>query len=162
MKREDMLKYLMMLTKLGVRHFGKLFSKPERCNLPHILSVIRKFPRFIDEEEDEEFFQKISLEELLAAMKTFQKDRSPGPDGWTVGFFFWLKKLYEIKCTDLDLAREQPLNNKKILYLFLREIQYNQRHLTALLICCTAQVLFLLYESALLCTDRLLSVSLQL
>jgi len=46
-------------TKLGVRHFGKLFSKPERYNLPHILSMIRKFPRFTDKKEDEEFFQGI-------------------------------------------------------------------------------------------------------
>lgn len=51
------------------------------------MRVAELFPRFVDEDEAEELIKDISLEELEATIKCFQKDKSPGPDGWTIEFF---------------------------------------------------------------------------
>lgn len=40
-----------------------------------------------DEELNEQVFQPVSEEELLATMKSFKKDKCPGPDGWTIELF---------------------------------------------------------------------------
>jgi len=37
-----------------------------------------------DEVQNESLFQQVTEEELLGVMKSFQKDKSPGPDGWTI------------------------------------------------------------------------------
>ena len=34
-----------------------------------------------------ELMEEVSEEELKATLNNFQKDKSPGPDGWTVEFF---------------------------------------------------------------------------
>ena len=39
-----------------------------------------------DEELDDQFFQLLTEEELLATMKSFKRDKCPGPDDWTVEF----------------------------------------------------------------------------
>jgi hypothetical protein len=31
--------------------------------------------------------EEVTLEELKEVMRRFQKDKSPGPDGWTIEFF---------------------------------------------------------------------------
>eukprot|EP00253_Pinus_taeda_P002680 PITA_02680 len=45
------------------------------------------FPRFIEENEAEELSIPVTKEEVEAAMRNMAKDKSPGPDGWTVELF---------------------------------------------------------------------------
>ena len=45
------------------------------------------FPRFIEEEENAEIMEEISEEKLKEVLHSFQKDKSPGPDGWSTDFF---------------------------------------------------------------------------
>ena len=37
--------------------------------------------------------EEVSEEELKVALRSFQKDKSPGPDGWTIEFFIDLYDL---------------------------------------------------------------------
>ena len=51
------------------------------------MKVIRLFPSYILQEERVIFTTQITLEEVEWALKSFKKDKSPGPDGWPVEFF---------------------------------------------------------------------------
>ena len=42
--------------------------------------------------------EEVSEEELKCVLRSFQKDRSPGPDGWTIEFFL---ELYDLLGLDL-------------------------------------------------------------
>ena len=56
-------------------------------NIVAQLKVIRLFPSFISPEEKETFTGLVTLSEVEAALKTFKKDKSSGPDGWPVEFY---------------------------------------------------------------------------
>eukprot|EP00253_Pinus_taeda_P004333 PITA_04333 len=45
------------------------------------------FPSFLEEGEADELSIPVSKEEVEAAMKNMGKDKSPGPDGWTIELF---------------------------------------------------------------------------
>jgi hypothetical protein len=45
------------------------------------------FPGFTNEEDNIMLMEKVTLEELKDVMNSFQKDKIPGPDGWTIEFF---------------------------------------------------------------------------
>ena len=48
------------------------------------------FPRFVDEEENRDLVKALTEEELKEVLGSFQKDKSLGPDGWTIDFFLGL------------------------------------------------------------------------
>jgi len=52
-------------------------------------------PKMFDGQANDGFFSPISEEELLAVMKGFKKDKSPGPDGWTIEFFLHFYDLFK-------------------------------------------------------------------
>ena len=56
------------------------------------------FPRFLDEEDNHLLMSEIIEKELLEVLHSFQKDKSPCLDGWTIEFFLG---CYEIIGTDL-------------------------------------------------------------
>lgn len=56
------------------------------------------FPRFVDEDGNRELMKAISEEELKEVLGSFQKDKSPGPDGWMIEFFL---DLFEFLGPDL-------------------------------------------------------------
>ena len=62
------------------------------------LKFIRLFPSFISAEESESFTCQISSAEVEAALKSFKKDKSLGPDGWPVEFYL---DFFEILGPDL-------------------------------------------------------------
>jgi len=49
--------------------------------------VAQLFPKYVEEEENERIMAPISKFEVENALKTMQKDKSSGSDGWTVEFF---------------------------------------------------------------------------
>lgn len=51
------------------------------------MRVAEFFPRFVNDEDAEELSKEITLEELEATMRGFQRDKSPGPDGWSIEFY---------------------------------------------------------------------------
>ena len=75
------------LKDLGVRHFKDIFSDDGMTNLSAQLKVLRLFPSYLTEEDREAFTSPVTLSEVEDALKTFKKDKAPGPDGWTVEFY---------------------------------------------------------------------------
>jgi hypothetical protein len=45
------------------------------------------FSRMVNVEEARSLHDPVNLEEIKAVLSLFKKDKSPGPDGWTVEFF---------------------------------------------------------------------------
>ena len=62
------------------------------------MQVAQVFPRFVGEEENNSLLEEVSEEELKVALQSFQKDKSPGPDGWTIEFFI---DLYDLLGADI-------------------------------------------------------------
>jgi hypothetical protein len=49
--------------------------------------MVQYFLGFTSEEDNRMLMEKVTLEELKDVMNSFQKDKSPGPYGWTIEFF---------------------------------------------------------------------------
>eukprot|EP00253_Pinus_taeda_P020087 PITA_20087 len=75
------------LAHLGTSHFRDLYKCPHEVNLPDIINVENHFPRFVEEDDVEDLNSLVSVEELEGVLKWFKKDKSPGPDGWTIEFY---------------------------------------------------------------------------
>jgi len=73
--------------RCGVNHFQNLFRAPNQANIAEVIRLAQKFPRFVDEDGNRELMAAISEEELKTVLGSFQKDKSPGPDGWSIEFF---------------------------------------------------------------------------
>eukprot|EP00253_Pinus_taeda_P021516 PITA_21516 len=66
---------------------NKRAKEPLGYNLAEIIRVAGHFPRFVDQDSVDEISAPISREELEVTLKWFQKDKSPGPDGWPIEFY---------------------------------------------------------------------------
>jgi hypothetical protein len=86
------------LARLGVDHFQNLYKADERISIGQIVRIAGFFPSFVDEEANRSMFEEVSEEELKMVLHNFQKDKSLGPDGWTVEFFLG---LYEVIGQDI-------------------------------------------------------------
>jgi hypothetical protein len=65
---------------MSVSHFDIIYKQPEVCLLGEIMILINEYPHLVEEYENEEIFQEVSLDEFISFMNTFQKDMSLGPD----------------------------------------------------------------------------------
>ena len=72
---------------MGVRHFKILFEAPASTFIAEVIRMDGFFSRFIDQEGNNSLMKQVSDADLLATLKTFQHDKSPGPDGWPVEFY---------------------------------------------------------------------------
>lgn len=51
------------------------------------------FPWFFDAEENVELMDEVTMEELKEVIHSFQKDKSPRPDGWSIEFYLGFFEL---------------------------------------------------------------------
>eukprot|EP00253_Pinus_taeda_P035172 PITA_35172 len=72
--------------------------KPQATSIAEIINIAGHFPRFVNEDEADHLFDPVSPEELESTIKWFKKDRSSGPDGWTIEFYI---AFYELISNDL-------------------------------------------------------------
>ena len=70
-----------------MEHFQDLFKEPAGCPIVDMLEVLELFPRDIIEEMNKDLTKDITGEEIQQALQSFQKGKSPGPDGSTLEFF---------------------------------------------------------------------------
>jgi predicted trehalose synthase len=56
-------------------------------NLRDSVSVANTYAHFVTAADSNSLDSPCSLQEVHVALASFNKDRSPGPDGWTVEFF---------------------------------------------------------------------------
>eukprot|EP00253_Pinus_taeda_P029489 PITA_29489 len=94
----DMVDSFNKLAHLGITHFRGLYKSPQESNLPDIINIARHFPRFVEEDDAEELNAPVTSGELEGILKWFKKDKSPGPDGWTIEFYL---AFYDILGQDL-------------------------------------------------------------
>ena len=45
------------------------------------------FPQFAEEEKNYDLMEEVTMEELKEILCSFQKDKSPGLDGWPIEFY---------------------------------------------------------------------------
>jgi hypothetical protein len=57
------------------------------------IELVRLFPRIVQENEVETLERPVTSAEVLEVLKGFAKDKSPGPDGWTMEFFLFFFDL---------------------------------------------------------------------
>ena len=75
------------LKDLGIKHFSHIFKDDSQSNIFAQLKVIQLFPSMLTKEGADCLIEEVTIGEIEGALKTFQKDKSPGPDGWPVEFF---------------------------------------------------------------------------
>lgn len=86
------------ISQLGTTHFRGIFRNPPGANLIEIIEVASHFPRYVNEEASEDLSSPVTMEELESTLKWFKKDKSPGPDGWTIEFYL---AFFELISQDL-------------------------------------------------------------
>ena len=84
------------LAHLVVSHFRKLFATQPGVSIAKIIKMVGFFARFIDHQGNEALMQEVSATKLLATLKLFQRDKSPGPDGWSVEFYLGFYDLFGV------------------------------------------------------------------
>ena len=81
-----------------VNHFQNLFKAPLQASIVEVIRMAQMFPCFVDDAGNRDLMKEVSEEELKEVMGNFQKDKSPGLDGWTIDFFL---DLFDILGKDL-------------------------------------------------------------
>ena len=71
-------------------YFGNLFKAGRSCSLEAQLKTVKHFLVFFDQFEGEKLGEKVTLKEIEEALKLFKKEKSLGPDGWTLDLFIHL------------------------------------------------------------------------
>jgi len=61
----------------------------EKCKRPisEILNLTSFVPSFVTEKDNQMLMEDISNEEVKSVIASFEKNKSAGPDGWTVKFY---------------------------------------------------------------------------
>jgi hypothetical protein len=73
--------------------------------------VAQFFPIFVEEADNRLLMEEVTEKELLEVLHSFQKDKSPGPDGLTIEFFLG---CYEIVGPDLLKMIEDTRTSSRI------------------------------------------------
>lgn len=91
------------LEKLAKDHFQNLFKANGRATIANIVRLTLFFPRFVND-EDNKLLYEVSEAKLQEVLHSFQKDKSPGPNGWSIEFF---QVFYELIGQDLLAVVEE-------------------------------------------------------
>jgi len=68
-------------------HFKDIYKAPNIATRAEVMRISQLFPKFVDQEVDQELTREVTLDELEGTLKWLKKDKSSGPDGWTVEFY---------------------------------------------------------------------------
>lgn len=69
------------LVALANTHFKGIYTEPPIATLAEVMHIAQSYPRFMDQEVEQELTKEVTLEELEATLKWLKKDKSPGLDG---------------------------------------------------------------------------------
>jgi hypothetical protein len=70
-----------------VRHYQPFFEENTTRNLQTSVTVASLFPLSVTEANTLTLDSPCTMQEIREALKSFSKDKSPGPDSWTVEFY---------------------------------------------------------------------------
>jgi len=70
---------------------GNIFTDPRETKIEDQLKTIQLYPRCFTDEDCRKLSSPVTLLEVEQILKQCAKEKSPGPDGWTVEFYlgFW-------------------------------------------------------------------------
>jgi len=72
------------LAEMGKNHFKTLYKADQRVNIAYIVRLALFYPSFVNEQNNRDLYMEVSEAELKETFPNFQKDKSPGPDGWPI------------------------------------------------------------------------------
>ena len=75
------------MAETGKKYFENIFKEGQQTTIAELIRISQYFPESISEEDNMELMEEVSEEDVKATLHSFQKDKSPRPDGWTVEFF---------------------------------------------------------------------------
>jgi hypothetical protein len=68
-------------------HFKAFYQEANASNINVQIETTSLFPKMVSDEEARVLETPCSLEEILEVIKGFKKEKSPGPDGWSVELY---------------------------------------------------------------------------
>lgn len=74
------------LASLRVSYFKDFSRAPTEASIAEVIRVAQFFRSFIYEEGNDLLMSPVSKDEVEVILKSMQKEKSLGPDGWTVEF----------------------------------------------------------------------------
>jgi len=79
------------IAEVAVNHFRDIFTDPKETRIADQLRTIQLYPRVFNDEDCRSLGRPVTLQEIEKILKVCAKEKSPGPDGWTVEFYlgFW-------------------------------------------------------------------------
>ena len=72
-------------------------------SIEDIIKIVQPIPRFVNKEDNDELMVEVAKDEILDVLYSFHKDKSFGPDGYTIEFFlgsFEILKEYLMKVVE--------------------------------------------------------------
>lgn len=108
------------ISKEVVKHFKNAYKRETSREFKDILWGLDPFPCMFKDEDNERIFAAVSKEELLSVMRSFKKDKCPGPDGWAIDIFI---HFYDIMKKDIlgmvEETRIQGRINPQISFTYI-------------------------------------------
>lgn len=80
-------KYFDELANMGTSHFRSLFKAPSEASIVEVIRVGIFFPRYVEEDENENIMMPVTKGEVEGILKDMQKDKILGPQAWMVELF---------------------------------------------------------------------------
>jgi len=98
------------IAALGNEFFKNLYKDLEEVTIFEVIQVAQFFMRFTEEEDNQNLMVSISKGELEAVLKIMQRDKSLGPNAWTMELYQGFFKL--IGDDLLQLVEDSHLRGK--------------------------------------------------
>jgi len=83
-----------------VNFFEHAYKTKDSNGIDNQIWTSNSYPTMFDSTKNEDLYKAVDLEEVHTVLKSFTKDKFPGPDGWTIALF-----LFFFDLMGLDLVR---------------------------------------------------------
>jgi hypothetical protein len=78
----------------AVKYFKNFFKPSINDITEEQVRVANQYPKMLDINEAKELYKHVTLIELEAILKLFKKEKSPGPNGWSVELYLHFLRLW--------------------------------------------------------------------
>eukprot|EP00253_Pinus_taeda_P006943 PITA_06943 len=129
------------LLNLGRNHFQNLFADQGEITIAEVIKTAQCFPWYVEEEEADSIMREVSKEEVESIIKSMAKNKSPGPDGWTIELFQHFFDQIDAELTELveESRRKgevyQPFNSTFIALISKKEVPENFEYFRPISLC---------------------------
>jgi hypothetical protein len=108
------------IKQVAHNHFKSFYQTDLDINLHDQIETAQLFPQMVTDEEARALDSPCTKEEILEVLKGFTKEKSPGPDGWTVELYLHYFDLMGQDLLDaIEDSRNRGMVNKQINNTFI-------------------------------------------